>query len=196
LTGQHEDQRPGRGPLISGAGTEAGWRWCCSQIVARARACPISATGNGTKKAASPLLEVQHFSASVCRSPLVPLARGIQAFFVSHRSRVYRRLNGYYFEPARTTQLLRLNGISIELCFVSQHEHRCIDVARISVADAALLVQVHLFAASRIFLAEYLGIDRRLPVRRRLVISLENRTFAEAVIDRELDAVGKGRQCS
>ena len=79
---------------------------------------------------------------------------------------------------------------------MSQHEHRCIDVARISVADAALLVQVHLFAASRIFLAEYLGIDRRLPVRRRLVISLENRTFAEAVIDRELDAVGKGRQCS
>jgi hypothetical protein len=49
------------------------------------------------------------------------------------------------------------------------------------------------FAASRIFLAEDLGIDRRLLVH-RLVISLENRAFAEAVVGRELDAIGKGRQ--
>ncbi len=66
-------------------------------------------------------------------------------------------------------------------------------MARISLADAALQLQVHFFAASRIFLAEDLGIDRRLLVH-RLVISLENRAFAEAVAGGELDAIGKGRQ--
>src|SRR5579862_2347255 len=89
--------------------------------------------------------------------------------------------------------LLGLDGISIELCFVSKHAHPCIDVARISLADAALQLQVHFFAASRIFLAEYLGIDRGLLVH-RFVIGLENGTFAEAVIRRELDAIGKGKQ--
>jgi hypothetical protein len=71
---------------------------------------------------------------------------------------------------------------------VSQHAHLRIDVARISLADAALQLQVHFFATSSIFLAEYLGIDGRFQVH-RFVISLENGTFAEAVIGRELDIV-------
>src|SRR6266446_6946012 len=96
-------------------------------------------------------------------------------------------------EAARITHLFGLDGVPVELCFMSQNAHRCIDVARISVADAGLQFQVHVFEASRIFFAEYLRIDRRLPIH-RLVICLENRTFADAVIGRELDAVGKWRQ--
>src|SRR5216683_6892051 len=63
-----------------------------------------------------------------------------------------------------TAHLLRLDGISIEFCFVSKHAHRCIDVARISVAHAALQLQEHVFAPSGIFLAEYFSIDCGLPV--------------------------------
>lgn len=98
-------------------------------------------------------------------------------------------------DSARTAHLLRLDGISIELCFVGQYAHSGIDVARIALADAALQLQVHFFAASRVFLAEHFGIDRRLLVH-RLVIRLENRAFAEAVASRELDVIGKGRPSS
>jgi hypothetical protein len=55
-------------------------------------------------------------------------------------------------------------ALSVELGLVSQHAHRCIDVARISFADTALQLQIHFFTASRIFLPEDLGIDRRLTV--------------------------------
>ena len=96
-------------------------------------------------------------------------------------------------DPDRTTHLLGLDGIPIELCFVSQHAHSGIDVARISPADTALQLQIHFFAASRIFLAEDFGIDRRLLVH-HLVVSLENRTFAYDVVSREFNDFGKGRQ--
>ena len=76
--------------------------------------------------------------------------------------------------------LLGFDCVSVELRFVSQHAHSGIDVVRISLANAALQLQIHFFAASRIFLAEHFDIDRRLLVY-RLVIGLENRTFAEAV---------------
>jgi len=56
--------------------------------------------------------------------------------------------------------LLGLDGISIELCFVSKQAHGGIDVTRISIADAALQPQIHFFAARRIFLPEHFGIDR------------------------------------
>jgi hypothetical protein len=62
----------------------------------------------------------------------------------------------------------------LSFAFVSQHAHRCIDMARISVADAALQLQEHVFEASGIFLAEYFDIGRGLPVH-RLVVSLEDR---------------------
>ena len=55
--------------------------------------------------------------------------------------------------------LLGLDCVPVEFGLVSQHAHRCIDVARISVADAALQLQEHVFAAGRVFLAEYLGIN-------------------------------------
>ena len=46
-------------------------------------------------------------------------------------------------ETAETAPRLGLDGIPIELCFVSQRAHRCIDMARISVADAGLQLQAH-----------------------------------------------------
>src|ERR1700686_3703311 len=67
-------------------------------------------------------------------------------------------------EAAETAHRLGLDGISIELCFVSQYAHRRIDMARISLADAGLALQLHFFPASRIFFAEYLRINGRLPV--------------------------------
>ena len=53
---------------------------------------------------------------------------------------------------------------------------------------AALQLQEHVFEASGIFLAEYLRIDRGLSVH-RLVVSLEDRTFADSVVSRELDGL-------
>jgi hypothetical protein len=96
-------------------------------------------------------------------------------------------------ESGHAWAFLGFDCVPIELGFVSQHTHRCVHVAPISVADAALQLQVHVFAPSGIFLAENLGIDRGLPVH-RLVISFEDRTFADAVVGRELDALGKRRQ--
>src|ERR1700674_1420675 len=96
-------------------------------------------------------------------------------------------------ETAGITHLVGLDGIPIELCFVSQPAYRRIDMARIPVADAALQLQEHVFAAGGIFLSEYLDIDRGLPVH-RLMISLEDRTFADVIVSPELDALGKRRQ--
>jgi hypothetical protein len=50
---------------------------------------------------------------------------------------VYAKID-IYLKTAGITDLLGVDGIPIELCFVSQHAHRCIDMARISVADARL----------------------------------------------------------
>jgi hypothetical protein len=55
--------------------------------------------------------------------------------------------------------------VAVDPGFVPQHADGGIDVSRISVADAGLQFQVHVFEASGIFLAEYLRIDRRLPKR-------------------------------
>jgi hypothetical protein len=52
-----------------------------------------------------------------------------------------------------------------------------------------LQLQEHFLAASGIFLAEYLRIDRWLPVH-RLVVSFENRTFADAIVGREHNHIG------
>jgi hypothetical protein len=41
-------------------------------------------------------------------------------------------------KTAGIAHLLGVDGIPIEPCFVSEHAHRCIDMARISVADARL----------------------------------------------------------
>ena len=79
------------------------------------------------------------------------------------RSHVTVQMN-INLETAETAHLLGLNGIPIERCFVSQQAYRCIDMTRISIADARLQFQVHVFEASGIFLAEHLSIDRRLPV--------------------------------
>jgi len=91
-------------------------------------------------------------------------------------------------ETAETAHLLGLNGIPVELCLVSQHAHRCIDMARISLADARLQLQVHFCHASGIFLSEYLSINRRLPIH-RLVIGLEDRTLTDAIVGRENDEI-------
>jgi hypothetical protein len=56
-----------------------------------------------------------------------------------------------------------------------------------------LQLQVHVFEASGIFLAEYRRIDRRLPVH-HLVISLESCAFAEVIVGWEHDDIGYGRQ--
>jgi hypothetical protein len=41
----------------------------------------------------------------------------------------------------RTAHLLGLDGISVEFCFVSQHAHCCINVARISLADEPVFIR-------------------------------------------------------
>jgi hypothetical protein len=83
--------------------------------------------------------------------------------------------------------------VAVDPGLVPQHADGGIDVSRISIADAALQLQEHVFETSGIFLAEYFDIDRWPPVH-RLVISLEDRTFADPIVGRELEALGKRRQ--
>jgi len=96
-------------------------------------------------------------------------------------------------ETAGLTHLVGLDGIPIELCFMSQHAHPRIDVARVSVADSRLQLQVHVFEACGIFLTIYFRIDRGLPVH-SLAITLVDCTFTDAVIGREGDSIRKRRQ--
>jgi hypothetical protein len=88
---------------------------------------------------------------------------------------------------------LGLEGISVELGLMRQDAHARVYASRISAADAALQVAIQIFLTIGIFFAEYFGVDRRLPLH-HLVISLENRALADAVIGREDNAIGQRRQ--
>jgi hypothetical protein len=58
-----------------------------------------------------------------------------------------------HLEPASAAQLIGLDGISVQFCFVSEHAHASIDGPGISAADAALKMHEHVLAASGVFLA-------------------------------------------